>query len=128
MQGLRRRWAGCSSISTRPADAVSGDALSGDPVFARAANVVWRIAPDRVLVRHVVDGQQGGGSGVDRAADLMGAAALVWVALDEPATAVQVVERLRREDLARPVAEIADVARQLVDAGWAARASPAGDT
>ena len=43
-------------------------------------------------------------------------------------TAVQIVERLRREDLARPVAEIADVARQLVDAGWAARASPAGDT
>jgi hypothetical protein len=111
---------------------VSGDAVSDAPVFVRAANVVWRIAPDRVLVRHVVDGQHGGDSGVDSgvdsAADLMGAAALVWVALDEPATAVQIVERLGREDFARPVAEIADVAGQLVDAGWAARASPVGDT
>ena len=55
------------------------------------------------------------------------AAALVWVALEEPATAAQIVERLGHADLARPTAEIADVARQLVEAGWA-RTSAGGDT
>ena len=105
--------------------------MRDDTVFVRAAEVVWRVAPDRVLVRRVDDGEprsaDDGDNDVDDAADLMGAAALVWVALEEPATAAQIVERLGHADLARPTAEIADVARQLVEAGWA-RTSAGGDT
>ena len=121
MQASRRPWTGCASISTRLADAVS------DPVFTRVIDVVWRLVPDRVLLRRVGDGPPQGDRGLDDAADLMGVAALVWVALDEPASATQIAERLDAEGLARPLAEIAEVARQLVEAGWA-RTSADGDT
>ena len=55
-----------------------GDASTdpSDPVYARAPNVVWRLGPDRVLVRRV------GGDGLD----LLGPAALVWIALESPLT------------------------------------------
>lgn len=43
--------------------------------LARRSDVLWRLGADRVLVRRV------GADGLD----LVGAAALVWVALDEPA-------------------------------------------
>ena len=43
-------------------------------VWRRRADVLWRLGPDRVLARRV------GAEGVD----LVGAAALVWVALDAP--------------------------------------------
>ncbi len=56
-------------------------------VFARAPGVVWRLGPDRVLVRrvNVPDGAP---------RDLQGAAALVWISLDEPGTRSDIVERL----------------------------------
>jgi DNA-binding transcriptional ArsR family regulator len=47
--------------------------------FARVPGVVWRLAPDRVLVRVV-------GGRIDGARDLLGGAVLVWLALDEPRT------------------------------------------
>lgn len=43
-------------------------------VWRRADDVLWRIGPDRVLVRRV------GGDGLD----LIGTTALVWVALELP--------------------------------------------
>ena len=49
-----------------------------EPVYSRAPGVVWRLGPDRVLVRRI------GAHGDDAAADLLGEAALVWIALDEP--------------------------------------------
>lgn len=48
-----------------------------EPVYARSPDAVWRLGPDRVLVRRI------GGQGEDVAAELMGEAALVWVVLDE---------------------------------------------
>jgi ribosomal protein S12 methylthiotransferase accessory factor YcaO len=52
-----------------------------EPIYSRAPDVVWRLGPDRVLVRRI------SASGDDAAADLLGDAALIWIALDEPATA-----------------------------------------
>ena len=49
----------------------------------RRPDVVWRLGPDRVLVRRI--GEDG--------LDLMGAAALVWIALDRP----QPIETLEAE-------------------------------
>lgn len=59
-----------------------------ETVYSRASGVVWRLGPDRVLVRRVdvPDGDP---------RDLQGAAALVWIALDEPGTMTQVAERTR---------------------------------
>lgn len=48
-----------------------------DDHIARAPNVVWRLAPDRLLVRFV-DGR------ADAARDVLGAAVLVWLVLDQP--------------------------------------------
>lgn len=61
---------------------------AGEPVYSRASDVVWRLGPDRVLVRRV------GAIGHDAAADLLGDAALVWIALDEPGTTSAIIERI----------------------------------
>jgi hypothetical protein len=58
-----------------------------EPVYARAPDVVWRLAPDRVLVRRI-------GAPDLQAQDLHGAAALVWISLDEPGTMSGVTERI----------------------------------
>ena len=52
--------------------------------WEREPNVVWRLGPDRVLVRRV------GGDGLD----LVGAAALVWIALDAPRTRADLIAEL----------------------------------
>jgi hypothetical protein len=60
-----------------------------EPIYSRAPDVVWRLGPDRVLVRRI-------GVGVETSAsDLMGSAALLWIALDEPGTAGHLRERLQ---------------------------------
>ena len=58
-----------------------------ETVYARAPRVVWRLGPDRVLVRRVdiPDGEP---------RDLQGVAALVWVSLDEPGTESDIAERI----------------------------------
>ena len=58
----------------------SGITHVSETVYARSPDVVWRLGPDRVLVRRV------GGRGEDAAAELLGAAALVWIAVVEPAS------------------------------------------
>jgi hypothetical protein len=54
--------------------------MSGQPStrFVRADDLVWRLARDRVLVRRVGD------HGDSAAIDLLGAAAVVWVASEVP--------------------------------------------
>jgi hypothetical protein len=49
---------------------------------------VWRAGPDRVLLQRV------GGPADEAATDLIGDVAYIWLALDEPATAHQLAERL----------------------------------
>ena len=48
--------------------------------YVRADDLVWRLARDRVLVRRVGD------HGDAAAVDLLGAAAVVWVAAEAPST------------------------------------------
>ncbi len=104
-----------------------------EAVYSREVDVIWRLAPDRVLVRHAGIGSPGdtqpdGDGNADvpvEAADLMGLAALVWVALDEPAAAGELVDRLAAEHLDSTVEDAAATARQLVAAGWV-RASVVG--
>ena len=57
--------------------------MSGQPPtrYVRAADLVWRLARDRVLVRRVGDHSD------SAAIDLLGAAAVVWVAAEDPLTA-----------------------------------------
>jgi hypothetical protein len=54
--------------------------MSGQPPtrYTRADDLVWRLARDRVLLRRVGD------HGETAAVDLLGAAAVVWVAAEEP--------------------------------------------
>ena len=58
------------------------------PIYTRATGVVWRVGPDRVLLHR---------SGVEpdaAAIELTGLVAYAWIALDEPATIAQIVDRL----------------------------------
>jgi hypothetical protein len=64
-----------------------------EPIYSRAPDVVWRLAPDRVLVRPIRSQDK------DVAVDLIGDAALAWIALDEPATEQELVERLADADM-----------------------------
>ena len=52
--------------------------------YARASDVLWRLAHDRVLVRRI--GHDG--------RDLVGLAAMIWLALDEPRTLHDLEEQL----------------------------------
>jgi hypothetical protein len=61
---------------------------AAEPVYARAPDVVWRLGPDRVVVRRI------GASGDATAADLLGDVALIWIALDEPAGSAALSDRL----------------------------------
>ncbi len=66
----------------------------------RRPDVVWRLGPDRVLVRRI--GEEG--------LDLMGAAALVWIALDRPQPIAALEDELRASagdvDVASAVSEL----------------------
>ncbi|MFT6390609.1 MAG: hypothetical protein ACJA14_000116 [Ilumatobacter sp.] len=87
-----------------------------EPTFARVADAVWRLAPDRVIVRRASAGSD------DAGADVWGLAAMVWAALDEPGSVVDLAERLAAEELAVNDADLGTVVSQLVDAGWLCRA------
>ena len=102
---------------------------TGAATFSRPEAVVWRLAPDRVLVRRVGDLSD------DGCADLIGFAAAVWVGLDEPASLAELRERLadagidtvddNRVDFVEAVAA-------LVERGWIEQidngADPPADT
>ena len=60
--------------------------VPNEAVLARAPGMVWRLGPDRVLLRRV-DVPDGAPR------DLHGAAARVWISLDEPGTRFDIVER-----------------------------------
>jgi len=66
--------------------------------------VVWRLTGDRVLVRHV-------GRGL--AADLVGAAALVWIAAEHAATADELAVELGLDR-----STVVEAVEMLDEAGW----------
>lgn len=74
--------------------------------WEREPNVVWRLGPDRVIVRRVGD------DGLD----LVGPAALVWIALDGPRTRAGLVEEITSatDDAPEPSA-LEGALRELVD-------------
>ncbi len=77
--------------------------------------MVWRLASDRVLVRRVGDLTD------DGCADLIGFAAAVWVALDEPASLPELSARLADAgidtvDVNR--ADLVDAVDALVERRW----------
>ncbi|MGB9345919.1 MAG: hypothetical protein WCA90_07780 [Ilumatobacteraceae bacterium] len=83
--------------------------------FSRSDDVVWRLASDRVLVRRVGDLTD------DGCADLIGYAAAVWVALDEPASLPELSARLADAgidtvDVNR--ADLVDAVDALVERRW----------
>ena len=83
--------------------------------FRRPGDVVWRLASDRVLVRRVGDLTD------DGCADLIGFAAAVWVALDEPASLPELGARLADAgidtvDVNR--ADLVDAVDALVECRW----------
>ena len=80
-----------------------------ETVYSRLAEVVWRIGPDRVLVHQV------GALPEQAVKELIGAVALVWLALDEPGTAHELAGRLNDAGIASTDLD-ADLER-LVDAG-----------
>ena len=86
----------------------SGITHVSETVYARSPDVVWRLGPDRVLVRRV------GGRGEDAAAELLGAAALVWVVLDEPATTSAMISRVPDEAMEIGVPDLG----LLLNRGW----------
>ncbi len=79
-----------------------------ETVYTRSPDVVWRLGPDRVLARRI------GASGEHAAAELSGPAALVWIALDDPASTEAVLVRLEESGIEIGVDDIG----VLVDAGW----------
>ena len=87
--------------------------MSGQPPtrYVRADDLVWRLARDRVLVRRVGDHSDAA------AIDLLGAAAVVWVAAEEPLTS----DELAAETELSP-ATIADSIELLVGGRWMAEA------
>jgi hypothetical protein len=87
--------------------------MSGD-IYARTVDVVWRSGPDRVLLHRI------GWSSESKAIELTGLVAFIWLAVDEPATFDELVERLVDAEIhtgvIKPDAFRADVHR-LVSAG-----------
>lgn len=91
--------------------------------FARQVEVVWRLAPDRVLVRRPWPEPD-----QDEAADLLGVAALIWVALDEPGTADDVIDRIGEAlDETPPADDVAATLTSLLESGWVVEAADATD-
>ena len=91
-----------------------------DLTYRQARGVVWRLGPDRVLLHRI------GVLPAEAALELSGPVALVWIALDEPGNADEIVERVSEGHadfgLDRDSA-ICDVQR-LVDAGVVVVAEP----
>ncbi len=71
-----------------PIDGTPTEDARSPEAFCRSDGVVWRLAPDRVLVRRLGDLSANG------CADLIGLAAAVWVGLDEPASIAELHSRL----------------------------------
>jgi hypothetical protein len=85
--------------------------------YTRQVEVLWRVAPDRVLVRRPWPQE-----GQDEAADLLGMAALVWIALDEPGSVAEILERLDEagddSDPGHDPNVVSDTVDQLLATAW----------
>ncbi len=74
--------------------------------YARGSDVVWRAGSDRVLLRRI------GGPIETAAIDLIGDVAYIWIALDTPATSIELAARLANGII---VADLGADVQHLVD-------------
>jgi hypothetical protein len=80
--------------------------------FARAIDVAWRLAPDRVLLRRPAGGDAG-------AVDLFGDAALLWTALDTAGSLRTLEQRLLDAGIDRAAdTGLSDTVDLLLAEGW----------
>jgi hypothetical protein len=79
--------------------------------YTRCDDLVWRLARDRILLRRVGD------HGDTAAVDLLGAAAVVWVAAEEPLTPEQLAAETELD-----AATVDDSIALLVEGRWLAEA------
>lgn len=77
--------------------------------YRRRIEVLWRAAPDRVVITRT-DAPTGSG-----AAELIGPVAFVWLALDEPATQADVESRLAEAGVG--ALQVAPELQRLLSAG-----------
>ena len=74
-----------------------------ETVYSRAPDIVWRLGPDRVLVRRIRptigDKLCTAPSSSQDVLELIGPVALVWLALDRPAPRRELARRLTGLDL-----------------------------
>lgn len=82
-----------------------------DPVYTRAPGVLWRFAGDRVLTRRRVPGA------ADVEADLLGATAVVWLALNRPRAAPEIASELAAAGSAAPEIETSAALAELCERG-----------
>lgn len=83
--------------------------------YRRHGDVFWRLAHDRVVARRI--GMEG--------SDLQGAAALVWVVLDEPRSLTEIVAELMAADHHLDQADVATAIEQLTGASLISATEPA---
>ncbi len=88
---------------------ISAAESTATPQYARAARVLWRLAPDRVIVRRVGDRT------ADAAAELTGSAAVLWLALQSPRSEAQLCAELQAAGSADPAKELHVALAMLAD-------------
>lgn len=89
-------------------------------VLVRDRDIVWRAGPDRILLQSCTAHRT-------TSVELHGTAAFVWLALDEPATAAEVVGRLEEAEMhTTGLTEemVQDAFDELIAAGLAAVSMP----
>ena len=80
-------------------------------LYARALDVLWRLAADRVVVRPV------GNRSPDAPAEIAGSAAVVWMALVVPRNRTELRTELKAAGCADPVTEVEVALSLLVGQG-----------
>ena len=88
--------------------------------YARDQQVLWRLGPDRVLVR-----QPWLTEGHEQSADLLGLAAMIWLVLDEPGTLDEIERRLAEardaDDPSPAHDDLVGTLDQLLETAWIVR-------
>jgi hypothetical protein len=80
--------------------------VTPERTVCRAGDVVWRCGPDRVLTLRVGDNTG------EAFSELFGAAAAVWLALDEPAAPEEIGRRLADAEIETGWSEALELLRE----------------
>ena len=86
--------------------------------YARTPRVLWRLAPDCVIVRRVGD------STPDAAAEVTGSAAVLWMALEGARSEAQLYAELQAAGCVDPAAELQLALHLLINRRLIAECAP----